>query len=230
MGLMFVIAQSANAALIGLDWGAAAPTNWNVGTEGANPQTLNNLIDENGVVTTVDVSYSGTFFSNTTLEPFTASAGQIPTHSNSLANISGGLNDADQIVVTFSDLIPNQSYDVWLFGAQNEAQPTFHDVTITGLGPAISFTQNFSGTPGELWVNGVIGSNALLDSFAVTAIADALGQLIIDVNDDGGTTNTVPVVTLAGVAIRPVPEPTILPLMTLGLAGVGYRLSKKASP
>jgi hypothetical protein len=215
-------------SLIGIDFGAPTPTNWTAGTGGPNPQVFLNLIDETGAATTVDLSYSGDTFSDTTVVPYTPNAAQIPTHSNSLANIGGGLNDADGITYTFSSLVPAQPYKVWVFGAKNDfAATTFHAVTITGSGAPVAFSQTPTNT-GDLWVNGQIGSNAALNSFAILASASGTGQLVIRVDDNSPNANDVPVVTLAGLAIELVPEPstammTGLALLILGGTSVRHR-------
>ena len=220
---LMATASLAPAALIGIDWGRTAPTNWNAGTDGRNPQVLNNLMDETGVITDVDMSYDGIAFSDTDVRHrFTPNSTQVPIHTNSLANLNGRVFDADGINITFSDLISGGRYRIWLFGAQFGS--TFHNVTILGGGTPIDFTQNFSDADGELWVNGSIGSNAALDTFAIVAAASALGELQLNVNDDGGVTNTAPAVSLAGVAIELVPEPTALVLLVFaGLALVSHR-------
>ena len=68
--LSFLGTGLASAALIGVDWGGAAPTNWNVGTAGANTQNLLNLIDETGAATGINLSYDGAVFSDTILVSF----------------------------------------------------------------------------------------------------------------------------------------------------------------
>ena len=87
---------------------------------------------------------------------------------------------------------------------------------------AVTFNQIFSaGDAGELWVNGQIGSNAALSTFATVANSDALGNLVINVNAPSS-----PGVDIAGLAIEQgtvIPEPTTLLIWSL-LAGLGVSL------
>ena len=208
--LSFLGTGLASAALIGVDWGGAAPTNWNVGTAGANTQNLLNLIDETGAATGINLSYDGAVFSDTILVGFAPNASQIPTHSNSLANLGGALGDAGGINFTYSNLAPNTQYDIYLFGG-NPFLNTIHNVT-----GSVVFNQIFSSNDsGELWVNGQVGSNAPLSSFAVTGTSSAIGQLFINVSAPSG-----PGVDIAGLAIEAaaVPEPTTFTLLGLALA------------
>ncbi len=225
-----------DAALIGVDFGGPlTPINWTAGSAGPNPRVHLNLIDENGVPTAVDLRYEGLLTSDTTAFAFVPNSPHIPAHSNPLANIDGVVSDAAAISFRFSELVPSQSYKVWVFGGQTTTgafADAFHRVTISGSGAPVSFNQDIANI-GDLWINDQIGSNDPLESFALAVTASPTGELLIDVVDSlqGGGAPGSPVVTIAGLAIEAVPEPSnvaavacALPLV--GLAHFGRRRRK----
>jgi hypothetical protein len=221
--------NEARAALIGIDFGGpTVPTNWNSGTAGPNPQTLLNLIDEDGSPTGIDLSYNGAFQADVNLSAsYAPNAVQIPAHTQSLAGIDGSVTDFEAIIFEFSGLVPKLDYFVWVFGGDRTLRDS-SDVTIIGDGPPIIFPQTFSHTdPGELWVNNMLGSNMPLPIFAVTATATSSGQLSIEVVPHvPGTILTDGGVNIAAIAIEaseeaPIPEPGAAWLISLGMMMVG---------
>ena len=195
----FICGQAFSDDLIGVDWGGDAPTNWNVGTVGDNTQTLLDLIDESGAATGINLAFDGAaFFDTNFVRGFdNVNAAQIPSHSNSLGNIGGGLGDADVIAFTYSGLMANTDYEVYLFGG-NTFIDTIHDVT-----GAVNFTQDLtSDDTGDLWVNGSVGSNADLSDFAVIATSDGKGELSFSVTGTGNMSEIGTGVIVAGLAIR----------------------------
>ena len=145
----------------------------------------------------------------------------MPTHTNSLAGLDGNIATDQTLTVTWSNLVANSLYDVYVFGNDTVAENQL--VTITGVGAPVVFSQVFP--INNLWVNGQQGSNAPLGTFAVPVAADAAGNIQIFVQNDLG-----PDTGLAGVAIEAVsqiPEPASLVLFTLGLAGLGLSRKRK---
>ena len=99
----------ANAGMIAIDFGSPPVPNWNSAGGGSNPQVLTDLLDVNGAPTGVDLTYNGAVNANTIIVSFTPNASQIPTDTNSLANIGGALGDASGIMFTFDDLLPEHA-------------------------------------------------------------------------------------------------------------------------
>ena len=215
------------AATIGIDFGSPTIANWNAAGGGSNTQVLTDLLDEDGAVTDVDLSYDGVVNANTIVVNYTPNASQIPTHSSSLSDIGGALGDATGIQFTFDDLLPHTLYDVWVFGA-NPFLKTVHDVTITGAGTPVNFTQTLSPSDSQdLWVNGQVGTNAPLSTFAVTVSSTAGGQLFIDVLEGGDLTG--PGVDIAGLAISraATPEPSSVGLLGMGLLFISATVRRR---
>jgi len=195
-------------SLIGVDFdnGAGSPNNWNTVTS-AGPFSIGNLIDESGALSGVGFSIN----SNSTFT--TAATGStLPQHSQSLAGLDDYMFGTGAATATFSGLNPGQGYFVWAFGLRGFSMG--NDVSIIGGGPAVSFDQD-DDTPGNLWVNGELGSDArTLQSFAAVQTADSAGQISIRILDDldaGGTGWTS-----AGLAIQVVPAPGGVALLGLG--------------
>lgn len=207
--------HTASAELVGVDFGSGSstPTNWNIGIGGSNPRTVSNLIDEAGVETGIDLEFNGVTGSNTGSSPVIPAAGQIPTHTQSLTGIDGGIGDLEGVDLLLSNLMPGTDYDLYLFtGATSFNPSTPVDVSITHGDTPIIFTQNV--LSGDIWINGSLGSNAPLSTFAITATATGTGTISISVTPVVNSTHVV----LAGLALEQnVPEPTSLGVMGLGV-------------
>lgn len=197
------------AILIGVDFdnGAGSPANWNTFNVGT-PNTLVNVIDENGAATGVNFTLqNGTGFT-TAANPAT-----VPTHWNPLYP---GIDDYYYATgvgsANFSNLIPGEEYYVWVFGLRGFNMN--NRVTIMGGGAPIQFDQ--VGTAGQVWVNDQLGSSANdLMHYALVQTATGAGQ--ISFNFDivpGGAAGW----TIAGVAVSLVPAPGTAAL--LGVCGL----------
>lgn len=189
-------------SLIGIDLGGGTtPSNWTAHS-GTSDVTLNNLTDESGATTVVDVSlnFDG---SPGSYGVFTANASQLPNHTQSLAGIDRAYQDTGNIELTFSDLTIGQEYEIYVFGGDtlNGGQT----VTITGDTALPGFNQN--AVANTLYVNDEVGDSGRdLDSFATDHVVkpDASGEILIRV------AAAPPGTSLAAVAIRekgtPIPD------------------------
>lgn len=189
--------------LVGIDFGPVAdvaPANWNQadGNSGAD-FVLTDLIDEAGVPTVFDltVAYGGGSGPGTSAGAFPGS--QVPTHTNPLDEIGGLLSDESGLTLTFSDLTPGTNYEIYVFGG-DPATSFSQDVTITGAGAAVAFTQAWTN---DLYVNDQAGTAAQLNTFVQTVTADALGRITIQIDE----TTAGDDVFVPGVALRRLPRP-----------------------
>ncbi len=193
-----------DGVLIGVDFGPGGdsnPTNWTgVTTTGSFAAvTLENLVNENGQATDVDLEFVRISGGGTS----TPTSGSIPTHSQSLAALDGVLYSGsfggvvEPIDVIWDDLTPGAAYEVYVFALENFADTFDQRVTILGEGPAVSFNQVTSN--GTLLINDETGSSGRsLQSYAETIRATAYGTIRIRVEADNGS----PGLVVPGVAIR----------------------------
>jgi hypothetical protein len=207
-------ASVASAALVGVDFDsniANGPANWKVITTSGN---YNNLLDENGAATTIDLSIS---VPQTTIAE-SITPGTIPTHTTPLA----GLN-AMQVHPFFSfaflGLTPSAQYKIWIFGLYDlDSGPADFDAHIDGeVLTDINFNITSAGT---LYINGAAGSSAnTLDSYAITLTSTNTGffNFFFDTNGANGE------IGIAGVAIEAVPEPATLALLAIAAPTVLLR-------
>jgi hypothetical protein len=189
-----------SASLVGVDFGAAAsasPTNWTLySTPGDG--TLNNLIDETGAATPIDLAID--FADDSAIVGgFVPVAGELPTHLQSLTGINGSLFDTSQLTLTFSALTPGTVYEVYVFGGDDSDNN--QSVSITGAN-MVSFSQSYN--PNELFINDEVGSSArTLQSYAELITASVTGtiQIVVD--------NMSTFFGLAGVGIRDATPPQV---------------------
>ncbi|MEO2015760.1 MAG: hypothetical protein ABGZ53_15470, partial [Fuerstiella sp.] len=167
--------------LIGVDFGPAgdtSPLNWNQsdGNAGTN-FSLTDLTDELGNPTVVDLNV---FFSPSGVGGTVANTpnlANVPAHTNSLNNIDGALTQDLSLFLQFTDLEPGGTYDLYLFGGDTTSTGS-QNVTVFDAAGTSAFTQAW--TNNQL-VNGQASSNANLDTFAVTAVADSTGSFFIQI-------------------------------------------------
>lgn len=185
-------------ALVGVDFGPAGssrPLNWTLYSGGSAFTSFNNLIDETGSVTPFDLSIrtlnsSSLFFSGNASPP----SNQLPSHSQSLAAIAGNVYSTFDAEFLWSDLVPGDTYEVYVFGSDTDAFST--DFIVYGHGHPHTFNQ--TGSANSLRINGHAGdSSRALETFAIVAVADPMGQIRIESRKVGS------IASFAGVAIRP---------------------------
>ena len=183
----------ANGQLIGIDFdqpGNASPDNWTPITSGSSGQFIENLIDESGGPTDVDITLS-TFGT----DDVSADASSVPIHTQSLTNIGGTLFNDSPVTITFDELSPLGLFEVYVFALDRFGST--QNVELAGDGNATDFQQN---VPKDiLHVNREQGSSAReLGTFAELITSSASGQITITVSPDGDSDEVV----LAGIAIR----------------------------
>jgi subtilisin-like proprotein convertase family protein len=189
-------AWEAGGDLVGVDFdtpGGSSPIHWTQFNGGPVPVLLSNLTDESGATTPIDLSISAS--DGLLDQDFGKPApGELPMHTQSLARVDGNLYDQSGVTLTWGDLTPFAPYEVYVFGLDTYTDT--QNVTISGDGPPIAFTQTF--TANQLWVNRELGdSSRNLDSFAELVNASQNGTITIDV------TAVNEYLALGGVAIRP---------------------------
>ncbi|CAD7698190.1 unnamed protein product, partial [Ostreobium quekettii] len=181
-------------SLIGIDFGGGTvPTNWN-SFNGVSGDTLSNLTDEAGATTNTDVQI---FFAATaTTQSFTPAPNELPLHTQSLSGIDGTLVDFssdNDLFLTFSDLSPEQIYEIYIFGGHNI--DTSHSITIPGQ----ILRQNYDAN--ELLINDSKGDSIReLWTTAEFAAADVSGELSIAIR--GSYVNGIATLGVSAVAIR----------------------------
>ena len=197
------ILEPSEGVLVGVDFdevGVPAPTNWESINGGTNI-TFNNLSDENGDPTVIDLAIDELSDGTWNDFPVTPAASTIPQHTNSLVDVAGQIyTGADPIQLTYSDLKPFADYEVYVLSAEGFFSSIEQTVTITGDGTPVSFDQIFA--IDQLFVNDQIGdSSRSLAEYAQIITADGSGEIVINIDPIAGTSDVV----LAGAAIFEVP-------------------------
>ncbi len=184
------------AGLIGIDFGAGGltPSNWRqIGLLTTNDQV--NLSDESGVVTAIDVNIAFDSMHQDGYTSFAPSAGQLPSHTTSLAGVDRAFSDKGNVTLTYSSLTPNAVYDIYVFAGNVVAGN--QRVTVTGASE-ISYNQPHQAD--QLMVNDQAGSSATpLSNYAKQMQANASGELTIRIDNSPNPTLFFGV---AGVAIQ----------------------------
>ncbi|MEZ6126187.1 MAG: pre-peptidase C-terminal domain-containing protein [Planctomycetaceae bacterium] len=216
--------SATGSQLVGVDFGPSgdlSPTNWTStdGNGGVN-YTLSNLPDETGAATPFDLSVS--FFptlgyGSGSTAANTPNLANLPTYTNPLDNIDGALvvtgqtNGFNAVVMTFQDLTPGATYDVYVFGGDT-ATSSDQDVSLFGASFQ-SFTQSWLN---EQYVNASPSSGATLGAFAIPVIADSSGTIDIQVLNSSGGDVVVP-----AVAIQESPNTALINLSGVVTSDIG---------
>ncbi len=199
--------------VIGIDYDFSGnfPTDWH-GVGNLSETAGTDLQRDDGVATETDLSSRiiGAIRESSS-SPESAS---IPRHAPSLGAIDGYsyTTSNKEFTVTWSDLVAGQEYGVYVFGLEDQSGTYAQDVTLAGVG-AVSFTQTLS--DGVLQVNDAAGSSEsrLLDYQRVVT-ADASGEIGLTVAPASGSDG----ISLAGLALQPLPVPQPLPAVSLEIA------------
>lgn len=210
-GIAAVSPGPANAVLVGVavDNSNGLPVNWNdIVADISGNGFLQNLTDESGAQTSVDVRYRGYVGPNNIITTTGSSAvvsTTVPIHSTDLSSLNSQRQPAafdDSLV--FSGLDKGNNYRVWAIGISNGSYQ--NNWTITGQ-TSTSFSQ--SGNGGELTFNNQVGSSSqTLDSYAVTVRPDANGEISFDLTGLGARGK------VAGIAIESLAPPPVIPPTT----------------
>ncbi|WP_167546552.1 reprolysin-like metallopeptidase [Stieleria maiorica] len=199
--------ESIPRPLVGIDFdtGSETPTHWTPIGSRQTPTTEQNLKNETGAATDFDLTITGAGGSITSYTA-TPTPHTIPAHDQLLNDIAGQIyTDTNAVTFTWSDLNPQNTYEVYVFGLESFYSSIQQNVMITGAGPAISFLQDFN--QNELSINDHIGSSMLpLSSYAVLVEPNSSGQIVIDVTPSGSTLD----VSIGGLAIREIIVPETL--------------------
>ena len=198
-----LVIEPSEGVLIGIDFAEAgnpAPANWTSVAGGGN-STVNDLSDEEGNATVVDLAIAELADGSWDDYAVTPGAATIPQNANALTNVDGQIyTGADALRLTLQDLSPNAQYEVFVMAAEGFYASIQQVVTISGAGAPTVFTQDFS--IDTLFINDQIGdSTRTLDEYATVIEATAGGEIVIDITPDGGTSDVV----IAGLAIREIP-------------------------
>ncbi|MEZ6147911.1 MAG: right-handed parallel beta-helix repeat-containing protein [Planctomycetaceae bacterium] len=195
--------------LIGIDLGGVnTPTNW-TSFSGTVDTTLTNLTDESGTSTGVDVfvdvdSMPGNY------DNFTPSA--VPIHTQSLTGVDRMYFDVGGINFDFSNLTPNQNYEVYVFGGDSIADT--QRVTITG---ATETQFSYMHGANQMFVNRELSdAGRTLESYAEIMESTASGTMTVRMDSAGGFD-----FNLMAVAIREVPSNTIFTVSSTADSGAG---------
>lgn len=194
--------------LIGVDFGGGTtPSNWN-GFSGTADATLTDLQDDTGAASGIDlvINVDTTPGSN---EAFTPPGSELPIYTSPLAGIDGAYTDIGNIELTFQDLNPGESYQLYIFAGDSFSGDQLVTISSPDTGTTItSFAQPHSAD--QLVINDQIGSSTQsLQTYGVDAAADSNGEIQIRIDNSNAPTSFF---GLAGVAIESATVPTGLAL------------------
>jgi hypothetical protein len=224
-GFFLAVSGQARAdAVVGVSFGPQTPpTNW-TSEEGLLGGSANNLINESGSPTDIDLSYSITGDAELFNVTPSLNASTVPIHTPSLANLDGNIDTTSggTFTATLSNLTASSTYDVWVLVAR-DSTVVGQDVDITGTG-STNFTQS-DATLRDLLLNASIGSSSEnFDSYALPITASSTGTIVVDIapgSPDHGFAISGLAISAASV---PLPSPALLTLLGLSAAGImGWR-------
>ncbi len=216
-----------SVVVVGVDFdrnNGISPSTWLTVNGGSNG-TFNDLLGEDGVVSSIDLTIAQ---ASGTWQDFgvTADPSTVPRHSQLLQNVDGQIySGGESFVLTYSDLIPLQNYELYVLGLEGFYAAISQRVTIQGDGAEITFDQFFDRS--QLNINGQIGDSAeSLGDYAQLVTADTNGNIVITVD----AINRSPDVSLAGIAISAISEAPCFDHLEipLGATGSGIAISDGA--
>lgn len=184
-------------------------SNWNeaLGTS-SDPSTVSDLVNDSGIVTTTDITWSagGAWGDGTANADADAGVGS--------AQLQRGYLDDNQgapIEITLSQ-IPYSSYDLVVYFSTDTSGDTYGEITVTDAGGVT--TASTTGTK-ELW-----GNSPNLDDTNSLRVSGLTGDVTINAPNRDGTTRH----SISGVQVIGIPEPSSSALLTLSaLALLGRR-------
>ena len=208
------IADDERPPLIAVDLqqsGGAVPTNWTEINENDSifsAKTFSNLIREDGLTTTVDLTLGPPSSQGINFGSSDPAAETVPIHTPNLVDAGGLLGwtrgSSNIVNANWGGLTVGAVYNIYVLAAErfSGTEPDInHTVTITGSGgdnPA-PFVQTTSGFGGELRVNDQQGdSSRTLESFALPVTADGSGEINVQfLRNDGVNSNRIYINALA---------------------------------
>jgi Metallo-peptidase family M12B Reprolysin-like len=197
------VADAQIPPIIGIDFDATSsttsPANW-LRIADIRSQTLTNIPLDDGTPTDIDLTTTATLCGIGGCG-FTSGTFTLPQHAQSLTNLTGVTYTRGTVTFTWSSLIPNTQYQIFIFGLGVFA-PINQAVTISGSGTPVVFNQ--SSVAGTLYVNDQPSSTTLLTNFGKTMTSSPTGTITITVVPNAGTTE----MAFAGIGIRKVGCPS----------------------
>jgi hypothetical protein len=191
---------------VDFDWGDQQPENWTWQNSGAGPHLLENLQNETGATTSIDLHVDQSLNRRSFVN---FSGSQIPTHDPALNTINAFLTAPNGTNANWRGLEPLTQHDVYVFFYDFIGEFDEYNVTLSGDGTPVVF--NVAKSDGQLWINDQRGTSAqTLESYAKQVVSDQNGEINISFEIVRG------VLGIAGLAIAPPSSPASA---TLDLAG-----------
>ncbi|MBI1315205.1 hypothetical protein GC176_28270 [bacterium] len=166
--------------------------------------TVNDLVREDFTNTTIDLTVdtaatNGTFAYDSVLDGATINASTVPQHTNPLGGVNGLTipdDESSDITAVWSDLVPGNLYELYVFAHEADGFTTRQHVSIVGQN-SVGFDQVV--TTGNLEVNDQRGSSSRsLSEYAKLVTADDSGQINITISQNANSDS----INVAALAIR----------------------------